>query len=82
MSFVIAAITQAAAGLLSVSPPMHTLYVLSLYLSPDLHVQNADALQLSLCIADVLQALGAALDVRWVHEGIVKVGSFCRAQGD
>ena len=38
-------------------------------------------LQLSLFAADLLQAIGAALDVKWVHQGFVQVGGFCTAQG-
>ena len=40
-----------------------------------------DKYQLSLFCADMLQAIGAFMDVRWVHEGSVNVGSYCRAQG-
>ncbi|KAJ6521955.1 hypothetical protein DFH09DRAFT_212956 [Mycena vulgaris] len=40
-----------------------------------------DVLMLSLFVADLLQALGAVVDVRWVHSGKVEVGSFCTAQG-
>lgn len=37
--------------------------------------------KLSLFVADILQAIGASLDVRWVHRGIVEEGGYCNAQG-
>jgi len=41
----------------------------------------ADIYMFSLFSFDFLQALGGALDVRWVHNGIVTTGHYCRAQG-
>jgi hypothetical protein len=38
-------------------------------------------LQLSLLIADLVQAVGTIMDIRWIHKGIVRVGGFCTAQG-
>ncbi|KAH9484981.1 hypothetical protein JR316_0001885 [Psilocybe cubensis] len=35
----------------------------------------------SLFAADVLQAIGAVMDVKWVHDGRVQIGRFCDAQG-
>ncbi|KAH9978631.1 hypothetical protein BGW80DRAFT_1280089, partial [Lactifluus volemus] len=32
-------------------------------------------------ICEFLQALGGLLNIRWVHNGIVKAGSYCTAQG-
>ncbi|TDL25439.1 hypothetical protein BD410DRAFT_813640 [Rickenella mellea] len=43
--------------------------------------QPADVYMLSLFTSDILQALGAIMDVKWAHEGIVKTGTFCAAQG-
>ncbi|KAJ7141392.1 hypothetical protein C8R44DRAFT_763319 [Mycena epipterygia] len=40
-----------------------------------------DVLMLSLFVADLIQAIGAVMDVHWVHSGKVEVGSFCTAQG-
>jgi hypothetical protein len=37
--------------------------------------------QVSLFICEFLQALGGLLNIRWVHNGIVKAGSYCTAQG-
>jgi hypothetical protein len=37
--------------------------------------------QLSLLVADLVQALGTIMDIRWIHKGIVRVGGFCTAQG-
>jgi len=37
--------------------------------------------QLSLLLADVLQAIGGILSVKWIYDGKVVVGSFCNAQG-
>ncbi|KAH9002018.1 hypothetical protein EDB86DRAFT_3074362 [Lactarius hatsudake] len=42
---------------------------------------SSDIYLLSLFAYDVLQALGGILDVRWAHNGIVTVGSYCTAQG-
>ncbi|KAF8971117.1 hypothetical protein BDZ97DRAFT_1651830 [Flammula alnicola] len=35
----------------------------------------------SLFSADVLQAIGAVMDIRWIEQGKVEVGRFCNAQG-
>ncbi|KAJ7745447.1 hypothetical protein DFH07DRAFT_748882 [Mycena maculata] len=40
-----------------------------------------DVLMLSLFIADLIQAIGAVMDIRWVHSGRVEIGAFCTAQG-
>ncbi|KAJ6629520.1 hypothetical protein B0H10DRAFT_1776278 [Mycena sp. CBHHK59/15] len=40
-----------------------------------------DVLMLSLFVADLIQAIGAVMDARWVHAGKVEVGAFCTAQG-
>jgi hypothetical protein len=37
--------------------------------------------QLSLFFADTLQALGGALNAKWVTDGKVEVGTFCNSQG-
>jgi hypothetical protein len=37
--------------------------------------------QLSLFIADFIQALGAVVNVKWVNEGKVFIGPYCTAQG-
>ena len=37
--------------------------------------------QLSLFFADTLQAIGGALNTRWISEGKVELGTFCDAQG-
>jgi len=37
--------------------------------------------QLSLLIADALQAIGGVLDAKWVIDGKVEVGTLCNAQG-
>jgi hypothetical protein len=37
--------------------------------------------QLSLFIADLIQALGAIVNVKWLNEGKVFVGPLCSAQG-
>jgi len=39
-------------------------------------------MQLSLFIADALQAIGAVMDLRWVGTGRVEAGQFCSAQGE
>ncbi|KAH9978633.1 hypothetical protein BGW80DRAFT_1248989 [Lactifluus volemus] len=41
----------------------------------------ADIFMLSLFTFDFLQAIGGILNVRWVHDDIVKTGSYCSAQG-
>jgi hypothetical protein len=38
-------------------------------------------MQFSLFSADLLQGIGAVMDIRWVNEGKVEVGQFCSAQG-
>ncbi|KAJ7320898.1 hypothetical protein DFH08DRAFT_789112 [Mycena albidolilacea] len=40
-----------------------------------------DVLILSLFFADLVQAIGAVMDVHWVHAGKVQAGSYCSAQG-
>ncbi|KAJ7736825.1 hypothetical protein B0H16DRAFT_1572738 [Mycena metata] len=40
-----------------------------------------DVLMLSLFAADLVQAVGAVMDIKWVHSGVVAVGPFCTAQG-
>ena len=47
-------------------------------LSPDI---NLSIEQFSLFSADILQAIGAVMDIKWIHDGKVEVGSFCNAQG-
>jgi len=37
--------------------------------------------QASLLIADMVQAIGAVLSLKWAHAGKVEVGTFCTAQG-
>jgi len=39
-------------------------------------------MQLSLFIADALQAIGAVMNIKWVGTGQVKSGRFCSAQGE
>lgn len=40
-----------------------------------------DIFMLSLFFADLVQALGAVMDVKWVNDGKVEIGNFCTAQG-
>ncbi|KAJ7581011.1 hypothetical protein C8J56DRAFT_958806 [Mycena floridula] len=40
-----------------------------------------DLLLLSLFSADLFQSLGVILNIRWIDEGVVRVGSLCTAQG-
>ncbi|KDR71985.1 hypothetical protein GALMADRAFT_102127 [Galerina marginata CBS 339.88] len=40
-----------------------------------------DLLMFSLFSAELLQAVGCVMSLKWVHEGIVQVGGFCWAQG-
>ncbi|PBK73567.1 hypothetical protein ARMSODRAFT_952659 [Armillaria solidipes] len=40
-----------------------------------------DVFMLSLFFADLIQALGAVLDIKWINEGKVETGPFCTAQG-
>jgi len=39
-------------------------------------------MQLSLFFADLLQAIGSVMDLKWVVSGHLEVGEFCSAQGD
>ncbi|KAI9445882.1 hypothetical protein H4582DRAFT_1804329 [Lactarius indigo] len=41
----------------------------------------ADIYMLSLFAFDILQATGGILNVRWAHDGIVRMGPYCTAQG-
>ena len=43
---------------------------------------NVTFLQLSLFVADLLQSIGGAMDIKWVHTGIVQIGHYCTAEGD
>ncbi|KAF9482233.1 hypothetical protein BDN70DRAFT_801951 [Pholiota conissans] len=43
--------------------------------------QPMDLLMFSLFSADLLQGIGAVMDIRWIHLGKVEVGSFCTSQG-
>ncbi|KAF8274450.1 hypothetical protein EI94DRAFT_1782365 [Lactarius quietus] len=43
--------------------------------------EPADIYMFSLFLYDILQAMGGILDVRWAHNGIVRTGSYCTAQG-
>ncbi|TRM70280.1 hypothetical protein BD626DRAFT_423053 [Schizophyllum amplum] len=43
--------------------------------------QAMDVFMLNLFFSDLVQALGAVMDVRWIHSGIVQTGGFCTAQG-
>ena len=38
-------------------------------------------LQASLLVADVVQAVGAVMNLKWVQAGKVEVGPYCTAQG-
>jgi len=40
-----------------------------------------DLLKLSLFVADTLQAIGGAVNAKWVDSGKVEAGTFCDAQG-
>ncbi|KAF9527370.1 hypothetical protein CPB83DRAFT_876503 [Crepidotus variabilis] len=40
-----------------------------------------DLLMFGLFFADILQAVGGVLDLRWIHLGKVEVGEYCNAQG-
>ncbi|KAJ7893850.1 hypothetical protein B0H14DRAFT_2559484 [Mycena olivaceomarginata] len=37
--------------------------------------------QLSLFLGDLFQSLGVVMDLRWINDGIVRVGDLCTAQG-
>jgi hypothetical protein len=34
-----------------------------------------------LFLADMVQAVGAVMDIRWIHRGEVVAGQFCTTQG-
>ncbi|KDR68306.1 hypothetical protein GALMADRAFT_1050017 [Galerina marginata CBS 339.88] len=40
-----------------------------------------DLLMFSLFSAELLQAVGCVMSLKWIHEGVVQVGGFCLAQG-
>ncbi|KAL0956613.1 hypothetical protein HGRIS_002749 [Hohenbuehelia grisea] len=40
-----------------------------------------DIFMLSLFSADLVQALGAVMDIKWINDGKVETGQFCTAQG-
>jgi hypothetical protein len=40
-----------------------------------------DLIMFSLFSADVLQAIGAVMSIKWIQDGKVEVGGFCSAQG-
>ncbi|KAJ7032179.1 hypothetical protein C8F04DRAFT_665153 [Mycena alexandri] len=40
-----------------------------------------DLFVLSLFTADLFQSLGVVMDVRWINDGVVRVGALCTAQG-
>jgi hypothetical protein len=42
---------------------------------------HVDAYLLSLFSSEILQGLGAIMDIKWVHEGAVYCSDFCTAQG-
>ena len=46
----------------------------------EMGIQN-DILKFSLFVADTLQAIGGAVNAKWVHSGKVEAGTFCDAQG-
>jgi hypothetical protein len=43
--------------------------------------EPADIYVLSILIADLIQSVGMAMDVKWVHDGVVKKGAYCSAHG-
>ena len=47
-------------------------------LSLDVHQHGQ---QLSLFVADLLQSIGALMDIKWVNQGFVQVSHYCTAQG-
>jgi len=51
------------------------------FLKVKLIQRPTDLYMLSLFTSDLIQALGAVLDIKWVHEGKVYTGSYCTAQG-
>ncbi|KAF5385891.1 hypothetical protein D9615_002585 [Tricholomella constricta] len=67
-------IVQEPMDIFMASPCRFDIYVHLVY-------QTLHALQLSLFIADFIQALGAVMDIKWIHEGKVEIGNFCTAQG-
>jgi hypothetical protein len=50
-------------------------------LAPAQQENLAHASQLSLFAADFVQALGAVMDIKWIKDGKVEIGTFCTAQG-
>lgn len=42
---------------------------------------HVDAYLLSLLTSEILQGLGAIMDVKWVHAGVVSCSDYCTAQG-
>jgi hypothetical protein len=42
---------------------------------------HVDAYLLSLLTSEILQGLGAIMDVKWVHDGVVYCSDYCTAQG-
>ena len=42
---------------------------------------HVDAYLLSLLTSEILQGLGAIMDVKWVHEGVAYCSDYCTAQG-
>lgn len=59
---------------------MHSSYVYR-QLVRGVGIDIASPIQLSLFCADVLQALGAVVDVHWVHVGYVETSGLCTTQG-
>ncbi|KAG5638054.1 hypothetical protein H0H81_002088 [Sphagnurus paluster] len=53
--------------------------------SPDRKVsivqEPMDIFMLSLFCADFVQALGAVMDIKWIHQGVTEIGPYCTAQG-
>ncbi|TFK44243.1 hypothetical protein BDQ12DRAFT_7840 [Crucibulum laeve] len=43
--------------------------------------QPVDVLMFSLFCADIIQAIGAVMDIKWINDGKVEIGGFCTAQG-
>lgn len=42
---------------------------------------HVDIYMISLLVSDMLQAIGAVLDIRWIRRGSVSCGGYCTAQG-
>ncbi|KAJ7025872.1 hypothetical protein C8F04DRAFT_1126975 [Mycena alexandri] len=40
-----------------------------------------DVLMLSLFVGDLFQAVGAVVDIKWIHSGVLTVGPYCTAEG-